>query len=415
VDTEQLLPPGQLSTAELTAASLGAHENWCRDYLRILELFAEVEHRGHARELGYRNTITWATATFNISTHDAKARLRHALALIPSVSLTGTPQPAALPLTAAALAAGAVTPEHVDAIHNILSDAPDTVSAEDVADAEGILVNLARHAVPFSVRKAGLQLLAHWQVEGKKPKDDDRDLANPVRRLKFRFDNDGQMHLSAIVDSETGARLTGMIDPMSAPESADDPRTLEERQGDALADVVDLASRAPDLPAVGGDNGVAMVTVKLSDLQRQAGVGKIDGIGPTSMSRLRRWCCDVKIIPVVLGSTSEVLDMGREERLATRAQRHALAHRDGGCARPGCTRPPKYCRPHHIIFWADGGLTDLDNLVLLCDRHHREIHHTEWTVQMRDDLPEFIPPKWMDPEQKPIQNTAHQQNHHQAS
>ena len=91
MDTEQLLPPSQLSTAELTAAFLGAHENWCRDYLRILELFAEVEHRGLARELGYRNTITWATATFNISTHDAKARLRHALALIPSVSRVVAP------------------------------------------------------------------------------------------------------------------------------------------------------------------------------------------------------------------------------------------------------------------------------------------------------------------------------------
>jgi len=311
VDTDTILPPGQLSTAGLTAASLAAHQTWCRDYHRVLELFAEVEHRGLAGELGYRNTITWATATFNISTHDAKTRLCHALALIPWVSSTGLPQPAALPHAAAALAAGELTPEHVEVIHNIFSDAPGTVSPDDLAESEEILVTLARHAVPFSVRKAGLQLLAHWRIEDKKPKDDDRDQANPVRRLKFRFDNHGQMHLSGIVDSDTGARLKGMIEPMSGPESADDPRSLEERQGDAFADVVDLAARAPDLPAAGGDNGVAMVTVKLSDLQRRAGVGKIEGIGPTSMSRLRRWCCDVKIIPVVLGSTSEVLDMGR--------------------------------------------------------------------------------------------------------
>jgi hypothetical protein len=410
-----MLPPGQLSIAELTATSLGAHQNWCRYYSRILELFAEVEHRALARELGYRNTVTWATATFNISTHDAKARLRHALALMPSTSLTGTARPATLPLTAAALASGALTPEHVTEIQNVLSDAPNTVSAEDLAESEEILVELARHAVPFSVRKAGQQLLAHWQVEGKKPKDDDREQANPVRKLKFRFDNDGQMHLHGVVDSETGARLKGMIEPMSGPESADDPRTLEERQGEAFADIVDIASRAPDLPAAGGDNGVAMVTVKLADLQRQAGTGKIEGIGPTSMSRLRRWCCDIKIIPVVLGTTGEVVDMGREARLATKAQRHVLAHRDGGCARPGCTRPPKYCRPHHIIHWADGGLTNLDNLVLLCDRHHREIHHTAWTVRMRDGLPEFVPPKWMDSKQKPIRNTAHQQNLYQAA
>jgi hypothetical protein len=415
VDTEEMLPPGQLSTAELTAASLGAQQNWCRDYSRILDFFAEAEHRGLARELGYRNTITWATATFNISTHDAKTRLRHALALRPSTSLTGTPRPATLPVTAAALAAGALTPEHVTEIQNILSDAPDSVSAHDLAESEQILVELARHAIPLSVRKAGQQLLAHWKVEDKKPKDDDHDQANPVRKLKLRFDNDGQTHIHGQFDADTGARLKGMIEPMSGLESADDPRTLEERQGDAFADIVDLASRAPDLPAAGGDNGVAMVTVGLADLQRQAGIGKIEGIGPTSMSRLRRWCCDVKIIPVVLGTTSEILDMGREARLATKAQRHALAHRDGGCARPGCTRPPKYCRPHHIIFWAEGGLTNLDNLVLLCDRHHREIHHTEWIVRMRDGTPEFVPPQWMDPEQKPLRNTAHQQNLYQAA
>ena len=48
--------------------------------------------------------------------------------------------------------------------------------------------------------------------------------------------------------------------------------------------------------------------------------------------------------------------------------------------------------------WLDGGTTDLNNLVLLCRRHHRMIHHSEWNVRMSNiGLPEFIPPRWIDP------------------
>lgn len=52
----------------------------------------------------------------------------------------------------------------------------------------------------------------------------------------------------------------------------------------------------------------------------------------------------------------------------------------------------------------------MNNLVLLCTRHHNEIHHAQWTVRIRLGFAEFIPPKWLDPEQKPIRNTAHHQD-----
>jgi hypothetical protein len=160
---------------------------------------------------------------------------------------------------------------------------------------------------------------------------------------------------------------------------------------------------------------VVTVTIGLDDLERRAGTAFIDGIGHTSVSDLRRRCCDATIIPTVLGTRGEVLDVGRAHRLATPAQRRALAVRDGGCARPGCDRAPKWCRPHHITPWAEGGNTDLANLVLLCDRHHREIHHTAWTVHIRNGIPEFLPPKWLDHKQKPIRNTSHAQPHRHAA
>jgi Domain of unknown function (DUF222) len=81
------------------------------------------------------------------------------------------------------------------------------------------------------------------------------------------------------------------------------------------------------------------------------------------------------------GPLSEPLDVGRASRVATPAQRRALAARDGGCLFPGCDTPPLWCEPHHwLIHWIDGGETNLDNLALLCRRHHRFVHEDGWSM-----------------------------------
>ncbi|MBW0117835.1 HNH endonuclease [Pseudonocardia abyssalis] len=56
---------------------------------------------------------------------------------------------------------------------------------------------------------------------------------------------------------------------------------------------------------------------------------------------------------------------------------------------------------HHIPHRADGGHTEINNLVMPCKAHHRRIHHTDWLVRIRDGLPEFLPPKWIDPTRTP--------------
>jgi hypothetical protein len=68
-----------------------------------------------------------------------------------------------------------------------------------------------------------------------------------------------------------------------------------------------------------------------------------------------------------------------------------------------------------VTEWADGGLTDLGNTVLLCLYHHMEVHHGGWSIRMVHGIPEFIPPKWLDQEQVPIRNVAHVLPHEQAA
>lgn len=86
-----------------------------------------------------------------------------------------------------------------------------------------------------------------------------------------------------------------------------------------------------------------------------------------------------------MAGDSVVLDMGRKVRLATAAQRRALAVRDQHCRFPSCRRPPQWCDAHHIDSWLAKGETDLPNLILLCRRHHTLIHQTRWTIIRRAD------------------------------
>jgi len=88
---------------------------------------------------------------------------------------------------------------------------------------------------------------------------------------------------------------------------------------------------------------------------------------------------------LVVDTLGVPLDLGREQRYANRAQRRALARRDGGCVFPGCDAPVGWCDAHHIVDWDDGGPTDLPNLAYLCRYHHGITHRQGWTMVATDD------------------------------
>jgi len=104
----------------------------------------------------------------------------------------------------------------------------------------------------------------------------------------------------------------------------------------------------------------------------------------------------------VLDGAGQPLDVGRMRRTIPDGLRRAVAARDRGCAHPGCDRTISWCEIHHIIPWEKGGETTLANLVMLCRVHHRETHSSGWTVRIAPDgIPEFTPPTWICPEQRP--------------
>ncbi|MDN5731947.1 MAG: HNH endonuclease [Yaniella sp.] len=108
-------------------------------------------------------------------------------------------------------------------------------------------------------------------------------------------------------------------------------------------------------------------------------------------ARLRQLSCNASIIPTVLGSKSEPLDVGRAQRAFPASIRRAVILRDGGCAYPGCYMPHIYSEIHHIIHWQNNGATSLENAVMLCRFHHDIIHQTEVLVRLNDEqFPEFL-------------------------
>ena len=132
-----------------------------------------------------------------------------------------------------------------------------------------------------------------------------------------------------------------------------------------------------------------LVLVELDVLQHGMHEGGIcetqDGV-PLPVSTVRRMCCDAEIVPAVLGGNGEVLDVGRTERTANRAQRRALRAMHRTCAHPDCTVGFSACRIHHVRWWWEhNGLTDIDNLLPLCERHHHLVHEGGWILTMTPD------------------------------
>ena len=210
-------------------------------------------------------------------------------------------------------------------------------------------------------------------------------------RIAGRFDD------AAMFDA-----ISTVVDAKSAPATGDDERTAAQRQAEALADVCGYVLDHGDrVPECGGHRPHLSVIVRLEDLEDRARAAMLDFGGTLTPESLRLLACDAAVVPVVMNGVGQPLDIGRATRTIPDGLRRAVAARDRGCAHPGCDRPPSWCEVHHLVAWENGGDTALGNCVMVCKIHHRLLHHSEWIVRIRDGLPEFVPPRWIDPAQRP--------------
>ncbi|QUQ63308.1 HNH endonuclease signature motif containing protein [Kutzneria sp. CA-103260] len=360
----------RMDEGSLWAAGRQSQDRLRAEYVRQVELVSELWNRTAQGKDDQRALVADLAARWKITRAEARDLLRHAL-LFRRQGIHD------------AARAGVLSKQHLTVLDKTLTEAPEP--DRDKVEAE--LLDKARVFDGAALRMLGQRILQLLDQDGKEP--DDPDLAEPDREFHYTNRKDGSMVFRGKLDPESGAQLEAMLSTLAKPASADDTRTTAQRQGDALAEIIDLAAGSDSLPDEGGEKPHLALTMPLADFLAQRGTAEMDGSGPLNAASARRIGCDSTVLRVVLGAQSQPLDIGRATRTIPHQIRRALIIRDRGCAFPGCHRRPRQCHAHHVIHWADGGPTSMDNLVLLCGQHHRLIHHSHWSVTINDGAPEF--------------------------
>ncbi len=312
------------------------------------QLVAEmVDQLDHETE-GYSSPRAWLRGVLRLDTSAAGSLLAagHTLRVLPelddvSISLAHLRQ-----FTYAVKHAG------IEPTRGCLHELIHVAAVAEPADLHGIVRQLRDAVYPDALEQA-------W-IKGMERED-----------VKLTPVGEG-WHLTGFLNATTGAKLTTLLTSMSAPTGADDPRTTAQRRVDALETLLDGVLRS-GLPEDQGIRPHLTITVDATDITSPAGTAHLLGFGTLPNTALQELICESDITPLMTHGPHAVLDVGHTRRLATKHQRKAVnARQHHTCAGPGCRSP--IIHVHHIIYWSDGGPTDLNNLIGLCPRCHRAVH-----------------------------------------
>lgn len=264
------------------------------------------------------------------------------------------------PEVSTALTEGAIAPSHVAQLTALARH-----RSQQFRESVPTLIDAARRLSPEHYRTVA----AHWRSRA----DDllpaeERDEPNS---LDFAQTFAGTWVLRGVFDPVRGAAINQIILERAAPTGVADPRHAPERRADAL------------FAALTGDQPVQPRVDVIVDADTLVGIQRpiedvrceLQGVGVITRVVMERMACNAHVGRVLVRGESEILDLGRHVRLASSAQRRAVIARDRGCVWPHCHRPAAMCEVHHVIPWQQGGPSDLDNLALLCGRHHSRVHH----------------------------------------
>ena len=214
---------------------------------RLLLLVHEADRRGVADTLGHKDLPEVLKHTLRLDRRESRELITQASVVAQDITPTGSVLPPTRPWVAEALAEGALSPTHVEVITKAMTDLPDA--------AEEILVTAARSAEPQAIKHLAAEIQRRVDQDGPEPSDE--ELRQPRNLLRTRTRRNGRLEFHGELDPEAGATLEMLLSPLSKPhpEGPDGPdeRTLAERQGDALVEILDLAHRSDGLPTEAGE------------------------------------------------------------------------------------------------------------------------------------------------------------------
>jgi hypothetical protein len=372
-------------------------------------LIGQLQTRNVPHTLGERSMTTLARSVLRVGIGAAKARVVAAEALGPRRTLLGEPLEPVYPVLAAAQAAGQVSEPAARLIVHTIEQLPDAVRAEVDRDLEHTLTKQAGELDLDQLRTLTRHVTALLDPDGLLTQETQRQRQREVT-LAIRPDGSGR--LSGNCTAELTEWLRTVFDTLAKPKPAadggKDPRTAPQRRHDALLEALKLTARAELLPDCGGISSTLLLSMTREAFLTGTGTATTGHGTIVHASTARQWADggDTLVQPVWINQHRRIEALGTPCRIFTRQQRHALIIRDKGCSFPGCDAPPQHCQVHHIVPWADGGPTHIDNGCLLCTYHHRTFERLGWVCTMLKGIPHWVPPAWTG-NQTPIRNTAH--------
>ncbi|MGM7777308.1 DUF222 domain-containing protein [Arthrobacter sp. KNU-44] len=405
---------------------------------------ASLTDAADAVDDGYRNAAEFLRARLRISIGEARRRLVLASGVLPQTGIAGQDVPARHELLAEALSTAAVPSRSATIISMALDQVRHIADADTAHQMEHSLTRTAVESDPDFVSRMAKRWVDAIDQDGSEPGEEElRHRQGAFIRKPRR----GLHHLEIFATAEQFETLATAMNTAANPRLQHDPDdspdpdptgttggpaglsghdgvarpTLDRRSRpqkllDGLVGACGVALTTGELPANGGLRPQVMVTIDYRDLLERLehespaapsprpSSGASTFQGPVHPAVIRKIACDADIIPVLLGSDSRVLDIGRTTRIFPPHIRKAIIARDQGCAFPDCTIPAPWCEAHHITYWSNGGTTGTDNGTLLCSHHHHVIHKEHWTITLDTGTAWFNPPPHLDPRQTPRRN-----------
>jgi len=367
----------------------------------------ELGHSGLAQRTGHRTPEEMVRVTTGTRVADARTAVRVGTAV-------GGETPT--PLGDAVLS-GRVSVAVADAVRTGLGRVGGGISQADLDIAAGRLLPRLDGLDADRAAREARAVRDALDLDGIADREEARRQQRSFR-LGRRPDGMGYAHW--ILDPETFALVSDVYDRITSPRrheprfqsdterehdaqeaehpALEDDRTPEQRASDTIAELLRQGAAADTSQLLSDEPvGVRMI-VTARTLNDRHGQGWIEGHpDAVSVATIERRACTAGTITLTVDghpdNAGQPLNLGRERRLFTRAQRLALTARDGGCRWPGCERPPSWCEAHHIHHWhRDHGKTDIADGILLCRHHHLLAHNNGWEIERAGPSYRLIPP-----------------------
>ena len=355
-------------------------DDWSRYKLKLV---AAADTAGAAKDAGFTGADAWLAKTTTVSRSEAARQVALASDLESGHDAT-----------AEALDGGLVSPEHAAVIVRATGQLPAGVSDEQRQVIETSLVEKAARFSPDQLRRIARRAIEAVEPdqkivdahENELTRSDEQD-AREKCSLTLHDNGDGTTTGHFTIPALAAAMLGKVIDAMTAPrrmreEAADRSFDWRHRRGLAFAE---LLEHLPTDHLHSKSAATVVVTIDHTVLTGAMKAAHLDTDQALSAGEARRLACNAGILPAVLGTKSVALDLGRESRLFSEAQRLAKGLEHTTCAASGCERPYAWCELHHRRPWAQGGKTDLTNAIPLCHQHHRWIHDTGFNHRQLPD------------------------------